>query len=452
MTETNWCEKDLPKFDEDTISMFWNFVTERQEAWHNRTRMRSARPWSSNGILQDYSFTNTYRLFDPGTQYLLQNVLMEEASAAARLFNTLLYRCVGRESTMRELGMLAPDANSGDPTCQSITDQINDVFRTIKARGEPPFSKAYTVPGYEWTGGVDKIDNFAIQAGRWAKDWDKTFDRLASVSSPQEFYDILRELQGIGNFIASQVYVDCTYYVDRRENTLLGWPSDFYSGWMQCGPGALDGLWRLTGKKATMAEIQSCNLELLRELYDGQLPELESREFKWATLGELYPAIRYGDDVVSSTRMCLSITDVQNCLCEFGKYHKLFMQEGTKSRRKYQPREYTPSEWSDNEFVARLALSPRLEMRKRLSRSGENGHWCCVHMGQYDITEWISRYSGYPVEYVVKGIPAIFVADLDPVKYPLESGNSSPSTELTYHFLCGLRADIPVEIVESTAA
>src|SRR5688500_13499948 len=81
------------------LTTFWDLVAERQRVWHRRFVLGEKWPWTSDKILQEFSFTNVYRQLDPGTIYLVNNILEKEESFTNRAFNNILYRIVGRQRT-----------------------------------------------------------------------------------------------------------------------------------------------------------------------------------------------------------------------------------------------------------------------------------------------------------------------------------------------------------------
>lgn len=421
------------------MNMYWDFAVERQRVWRKKIS-RQPRPWTEDKTIDQFSFTNVYRLLDPGTQFVVRNLLTHE-SKAIMVFNIMLYRTIGRESTYSDL----IHWNDGlfDPKDPLLFSKLVDYLRYVRdILGVPPFSKAYTVTSFSWAPGETKVEKFAWQAAQWAKEWDKVF---AASQTPEDMFITLSSLQGIGRFIASQTFVDCTYVNAATRDNAMGWEPSQYREWMKAGPGAIDGLSKLFGKSTDYC--QKNDLQLLQDLHDIHNQELKSRGFDWATLGELYPSIYPNNSVECG----LSIQDIQNWCCEFSKYHKLVNTPG-KSRRRYTPRDSSQDEQTDDSFIVALQEVKKIELVVYAETSAGYNVGC--KLGGRDVTDKVSQYSGYPThrtpsreDSVQRGdVPYLDLLKPDPAKYDPKNSNTDPVTELAYHLGCGLPLEVPFEM------
>lgn len=119
-----------------------------------------------------------------------------------------------------------------------------------------------------------------------------------------EFHERLMQFQGMGSFMAAQVVADVKNTrgagLDRR--LTADWMT-----WAAPGPGSLRGMNRLLGRGASKSGIKPAEfLTILNEL----------REHVNLTL------VRHGWDPVCAQ-------DLQNCLCEYDKYERVRLGEGT---------------------------------------------------------------------------------------------------------------------------
>lgn len=76
---------------EERIRAFFEFVFDRQQVWHRRSRLCLPAPWSDDDILRNYRFCNVYRELDGGTQAIVK-YLKPDISPEQKLFNIVAYR------------------------------------------------------------------------------------------------------------------------------------------------------------------------------------------------------------------------------------------------------------------------------------------------------------------------------------------------------------------------
>lgn len=293
-------------FDRDALDLFWRFIDKRQRVWFRRVVDGQSPPWTEDHILQKYRFTNVYRKLDPGTQYVIQNILEADASRRDKLLNVMMYRLIGRQETHEFLGFQSLD--SFDPS---------EFERRLKHRrdeiGEPVFTGAYMVSGYNQMGSSDKVENVARLFNKLTSNEDFFDDVLAS-ESLKDAYELIRSQPGFGNFLSYQVLVDLLYPVNSYDSaSVLPFSPD---DWSSPGPGAQKGLKRLVDEFNGFDWVG-----VMRWLHQNQQNEFER-------LGLDFPYLVN----VEGEQLELSLADVQNCLCEFYKYDKILHSNGRARR------------------------------------------------------------------------------------------------------------------------
>src|SRR6478736_3480047 len=81
---------------------YWRFAAARQEIFMKRVRGEKG-PWSEDAILRRYKFCNTYRAADRVSQYLIREVIYNDASADLDVedvfMRIILFRLFSKEST-----------------------------------------------------------------------------------------------------------------------------------------------------------------------------------------------------------------------------------------------------------------------------------------------------------------------------------------------------------------
>jgi hypothetical protein len=225
---------------------FLRFVCERHRIWEQR-QAGAPQPWTNDPVLSTRKFTNVFRVLDPGTQFLLNDLFEPDLDPRDLLMRAFLYRHTGRVETWQYL-----DVTTGYPT----VDTLDEVWAAWNAyRGEATvkksmskshadtpykierisrsyqrnfFTNAYLVFPQSSTPGTDKLDSIM----------DLT-KRLFTPGSPQyimpawerartqaERFKLLRQNKGVGDFMAMQVLTDWGYQCgeDREDEFLVPGP------------------------------------------------------------------------------------------------------------------------------------------------------------------------------------------------------------------------------------
>jgi hypothetical protein len=292
--------------DAESLDLFWQFIAERQKVWYHRVVEGRPAPWTGDDILQEYRFTNVYRELDPGTQYVIQNILEMDASRRDKLFNVMLYRLIGRLETHEYLGFQSLRSFDAAEFEEQLKHRRDDLEETV-------FTGAYMVSGYNHRGSSDKVENVAALFGELT-DSPSFFDDLLSAKSLPDGYDSIRSQPGFGNFLSYQVLVDLLYPVNYYNgNSVIPFsPND----WSSPGPGAQKGL------KQLVTDFNGFDrLDVMRWLRQNQKQE-------FGRLGLEFPYLETKD----GERLELSLANIQNCLCEFYKYHNILHSNGRARR------------------------------------------------------------------------------------------------------------------------
>lgn len=248
--------------DPDAALVYLDFVVERHRVWEARQRGLEA-PWTNDPVLASRKFTNVYRVLDPGSQFILTDLLCDnEFEFLARC---LLYRITNRPEAWR--------AFDGELSLTHRPVEFRQHMHDYKASGGQVFSGAYMI----WGGtekGVDKIDHvFNVLDGAISG----MSDFLLS-DTQRERFEALAGCRGMGAFNAMQVLTDFGYGTEFREDEFV-----------VPGPGCRKGAAELgmTGEEA----------------------------IEWG-----YRVINEGGAVKLPNGWTPSRMDIQNTLCEFSKY------------------------------------------------------------------------------------------------------------------------------------
>ncbi|MCD9112100.1 MULTISPECIES: nucleotide kinase domain-containing protein [Bradyrhizobium] len=274
----------------EVYESYWRFAAERQAVFFRRARAE-APPWTRDGVIGTYKFTNAYRASDRVSQYLIRRVIYREdlpKTHAEVFFRILLFKLFNKIETWEML-----ERALGQITFEDYRfERFNAVLDRAKAAGKQIYSAAYIMPpGAAAYGRPAKHQNNLLMLERMMA--DRLPDRLAQANSMQDGFEKLRSYPTIGDFLAYQFIIDINYseITDFSE-------MDF----VVPGPGARDGLRKCFRDPGGLNEP-----ELIRLMAD-----IQEREFD-----------RYGLEFESLWGRRLQLIDCQNLFCEVDKYARV---------------------------------------------------------------------------------------------------------------------------------
>ena len=250
-------------------------------------------PWTTDPILLRYRFTNTYRVNDRVSQYLIREVQYHSdrsSNPEDLFFRTLLFKIFNTIETWECL-----EAKLG-PLNWSSTDinALNDVLNERKARGERLYSAAYIMPAPK-LGHVRKHTNH-LRLLSCMMD-DKLPEKIQKAQSLRSVYELLMKYPGIGKFLAFQFTIDLNY------SELLSHNEDSF---VIAGPGAIDGIAKCftdTGGRSPE--------EVIFHVCDAQQQSFARENIIFPTLWGRH----------------LQPVDCQNLFCEVSKYARVAYPE-----------------------------------------------------------------------------------------------------------------------------
>lgn len=298
---------------------FYDYLVERE-----RIRLKKLDktpwPWTEDKILQQFKFTNVQREHDK-TSMAFRRLYTAHYKAPPEqiLLNCTIARYFGTNEFLEAVGWQT-----------TFNSAVARHLKTTAAHrlklGLRVFTGAYVItnqgisaPKQEVV--VDYFINDLWESREAILKWVRT------TGSWEETLSRLQEVQGFGGsgFMAKEVTLDTMFFPgfwpDKRGKS-ASYPKD-YSTWTPIGPGAQRGIMRLFGK-SPRPKLQSEEAAIKAELRSRGLPELlrlcAAQKDHWPKdWGVLAP------------------TDIQFGLCEWDKYERTRLKEGTPRSRYHQP-------------------------------------------------------------------------------------------------------------------
>lgn len=272
---------------EDPMGTYLRFVEERHAIWEKRQAGEPG-PWTDDPILTSRKFTNVFRVLDPGSQFVLTDVLADDPEPLDALARLMLYRNTNIPSVwdivVSELG--------GWPGADDLVD-VAAMLHEAEARGHKITNGAYIIhPGS--VRGANIIDAVVDRVWRTITAVGEEYFRDDDL---ERRVRVLSKVRGTGEFIAMQVSTDYNYGPRGR---------DAENEYVLAGPGCVRGAGVVCPELSAGAVIELCAAAV-------------------RDLGTVYLEGRPP-----------SLMDIQNTLCEFSKYARYLKQE-PKPRPAYRP-------------------------------------------------------------------------------------------------------------------
>lgn len=275
--------KPTPVFD-----AYLNFAVERQNIFWRRFAGQSF-PWTSDPILSNWKFTNTYRVLDRVSQYLVREVIGHGKQSVDELFfRILLFKIFNRIDTWNLL-----ERHLGEISWRTYNyERYDAILSDAKNSGVPIYSMAYVMPspGTVFGEQLKHRNHLRLLEFMFA---NRIPHIVAKSKSMKAVFETLRQCPSLGNFLAFQYTIDLNYsdIIDFSE-------MDF----VVAGPGARDGI----------AKCFTQSTDFTSE---------EIIELVTINLDSLFDAAGLKFDTLFGRP--LQLIDCQNIFCEISKYARV---------------------------------------------------------------------------------------------------------------------------------
>ena len=307
---------------------YWKFAAERQSIFFKRFN-GECYPWTADVILDQYKFTNAYRVVDRVSQYLIKNVIYRGSQKPEEVFfRLILFKIFNRISTWEYLEAEVGEISFKDYSFKKYDNLLSELL-TLKI---PIYSAAYIMAsGRSSFGYGRKHQNHLKLIELMIK--DKLPDKLQRCRSMDEAYALLISYPTIGEFLAYQYVTDINY------SSLTSFTEMEF---VKAGPGAKDGILKC------FKDFGGYTFEdIIRMMADRQ-------EIEFARLNL---------DFKNLWGRRLQLIDCQNIFCEADKYSRVAHPEisgyshRTRIKQKFVVREkepinfYFPPKWGINNLI-----------------------------------------------------------------------------------------------------
>lgn len=276
------------KFDPQRVADFADFIVARHSVYINRQEGKP-KPWTDDPILQEWRFCNVYRELDTVTQWIARNWRFPHQGHPDLWFAMAVARWVNWPETLDAIGFPVPWNKK----------KFLAAIEKRRTLGEKVWTGAYMIG----TQGHAKDKPLFIAENVLQPLWDNRKElRPQPGMTLEEFARPIINTKNQGTFMVGQIVADIKY-AGPLQNAEDWWT------WTVSGPGSRRGLNRILGRDLQRGwndkDFRTAVAHLAMELMELLPPWMEK----------------------------LHAQDIQNCLCEFDKYERVRLGQGTPRSR-----------------------------------------------------------------------------------------------------------------------
>lgn len=271
---------------------YWKFATERQSVFYRRNILKQYEPWTKDPILQEYKFTNAYRINDRVSQYLMKHVINEGnlfiSNEQDVIFRILLFKIFNKIDTWKKL-----EEKLGEIYYTAgVLKDIGNILEDLSERKVKIYSGAYIMPsGITSFGNKKKYQNHLALLKLMMN--DKIASNITRCKSMEEVYELFLSYPMIGSFLAYQYATDINY------STITNFSEMEF---VMAGPGAQSGI-----RKCFVGVGEADFNNIIKAVCYNQDSEFS----------------RLGLNFIKLRGRPLQLIDCQNLFCEFDKYSRV---------------------------------------------------------------------------------------------------------------------------------
>ena len=284
----------LPEMIEGRLELFTHYINER-ESVRKAKESGMPFPWTDDPIIRDYRFTNIRRTDDTVSKWYIENIANNtDLTLPQKIYNAILFRAWNKPETSELFQQ--PILNFTDETLDNLAQVVSDKLDLMPEYKQ--YGSAYFQSGLKgaWKGQRHSALRM-LDMIKSVRD-DSIVVKICHSPNPSVAFDIINAINGVGSFLAYQMWVDLTYITEFEQN------EDYFT---VAGPGCRLGI------------------DMLMEDRDGMTHE------------EAIFHIRDNQHALDlDIDFQLTVMDIENIFCEFSKYTKRYLGQSNRMRN-YKP-------------------------------------------------------------------------------------------------------------------
>lgn len=299
------------KIDMDNMKVLYEYVCERNKAYIKKS-LGEPFPWTDNEIIKTYSFTNLKREQDKTSKWLINNISKNDyMNKSDRFYNSMIFRMYNRIDVAEILELYKPvDENNYEKMIKKLDNMKNCYTRAFKTIG--------LRNGIRNMLGINNERALPLLYIKYLKEINNGNipSELEYSRNQKDAYKWFLGIDGVGQFMAYQFFVDMTY---------MDWFNFSENEFVVCGPGALKGLSYLFPEDCCLTPSEK--IFWLRNNIDRLFSEIDSKY----NVFDFFKSCWCKDE-----DCCWNVMSLENVMCELSKYMWLYKGIGS-PKRKYKP-------------------------------------------------------------------------------------------------------------------
>lgn len=307
-------ETGHPVCREYVLDFLYDFITRRYSVHLLKDVENRPKPWTFDPILQHYRFTNVRREHDKETKWLINNITSNKAlQYEDKLLNCILFRLFNKHETAEILSMPIRFSKDWDPKAYRDTFEINR--RVVGTYFTGAFNTGGLKRALKWYLPCDDPDEtmeMRIMYFMRALVTKSATKYIELCENQKSVFRYLTSFEGIGEFLAYQIFVDFTYIPEFPFSE---------EEFVVAGPGCRSGINLLFEDTdgLTYEEL----LFWLRNNIDDLFRSYENPEWDPQKLMTDLPI----------NKRYLNVMSLENCMCELSKYVRARLGTGRPRKR-----------------------------------------------------------------------------------------------------------------------
>lgn len=295
----------MQKPPKDNVNRFFRFIHERHQIYVKR-RLGQPWPWTKDPILRDYKFCNIYREHDKTTIWIRKHWREPYADHPHLWLAMALARQVNWPPALQEIGF----PKVWNPA------KVLQIMRERMKRGEKTYSSAYMITGMlmgDLPGQSDKPYQTVYRVLQPL--WENP-PPLYRARTLEDAFHMFNRRPGFGPFLAYEVVTDLrhTRYLQDAKDIMT---------WANAGPGAIRGLHRIWGRPVWVDREKKRGTQ---KSAPAPLPTEQA-------LKEMRYLLKISKEHLGDT-LSLEMRDIEHSLCEYDRYDRVRLKQGTCERYK----------------------------------------------------------------------------------------------------------------------
>ncbi len=282
------------KVDQLNRLAFW--ITER-EAIRRKKDASEPPPWTTDQILAEWRFCNVDRCDDRETRWIFEHVIAAHADSPVLWFNLTIARLINWSPALARIGYFE----------QWEPERFVATIETLQREGAKVYTGAYMIPASAERG---RAKHLFLAHDVLTPLWELR-RRAPHGGICFDWSAFLRRVPCMGDFLRNQVITDMKYSHHLPRASTADW-----TVFVLAGPGTQRGLNRLHGRPLTAP------------WRDGEAP---------LALIALRDELRARSVLPERPAIFDDLNNLSNCMCEFDKYERVRLGEGTPRARYVYP-------------------------------------------------------------------------------------------------------------------